>query len=156
MHPTSMHNDTDEGDEVRENSGNDEFEESDDMLQEDNMQVAAQDLEDDTDQVKNVQANNEYVELIDLHPDEFDNTNRINLTCVERISSEFNRLTHIATNGLKMGDTFQSKVELLQAISKLSIPCGVSFVLVKTNRTCYIAVCASIVEGDNICKDVYL
>ena len=32
------------------------------------MQVAVQDLEDDTDQVENVQANNEYVKPVDQHP----------------------------------------------------------------------------------------
>ena len=40
MHPTPMHNDTDEGDEaVQENSDDDESAESDDVLQENSMQV---------------------------------------------------------------------------------------------------------------------
>ena len=53
-----MHNDTDENDAVQENSDYDEFEESDDLLQEDNMQIAAQNTKDDTDHVENVHANN--------------------------------------------------------------------------------------------------
>jgi len=73
MHPTQMHSDTDEGvDAVQENSDYNESEECDDVLQEDSMQNAAQDLKDDTDQVENCQANNEYAELIDPHPDEFE------------------------------------------------------------------------------------
>ena len=37
----------------------------------------------------------------------------------------------------------------------MSIKCGVSFTPVKTNKTCYTAVCASNIEGNNVGKDVY-
>ena len=81
--------DTDKGDdEVYENSDHDEAEKSDDVLQKDNMQVAVQDLKDDTDQVEDVQANNEYVEHIDPHFDEFEDDDRVNLTHVEHITSQ--------------------------------------------------------------------
>jgi len=74
---------------------------------------------------------------------------------VEHISSEFNRLiAPIATNDLKVGDIFESKVELLQEITKWSIARGVSFVPMKTNRICYIVVCASIIEGYNVGRNV--
>ena len=54
MHLTPMHNDTDKGDDkVNENIDNDESKYNDDVLQEDSMQVAAQDHEDDTDQCPN-------------------------------------------------------------------------------------------------------
>ena len=54
-----MHNDTNEGDdEVQKNSDNDESKESNDVRQEDSMQVAAHDFEYDTDQVEDVRANN--------------------------------------------------------------------------------------------------
>ena len=46
---------------------------SDDVLQENSMLVAAQDLEDNPDQVEDVQANNEYVDPKDPHSDEFEN-----------------------------------------------------------------------------------
>ena len=59
------------------------------------------------------------------------------------------------TEDLKAGDIFESKVKLLQVITKWSIKHGVSFTLVKTNRTCYTTVCASIKEGDNFCISVY-
>ena len=63
-------------------------EESDDVLQEDSMQVATQDL--DTDQVENVQANNEYLEPIDSHPDKLEDDDWVNSTHVEHITSKFN------------------------------------------------------------------
>ena len=65
-------------------------EESDDVLQEDRMQVATQDLEYDTNHVENVQANNEYVEPIDSHPDKLKDDDWANLTHVEHITSKFN------------------------------------------------------------------
>ena len=50
MDPTPIHIDTDEGnDTVQKNNDDDESDESDDVLQENRMQLAAQDLEDDTD-----------------------------------------------------------------------------------------------------------
>jgi len=57
-----------------------------------------------------------------------------------------------ATDDLKVGDIFQSKVELLRTINEWSIEHGVSFMLAKANKTCYRAICATIVEGDNIGK----
>jgi len=75
---------------VQENSEEDESEESDDVLQEDRMQVATQDLEYDTNHVENVQANNEYVEPIDSHPDKLKDDDWANLTHVEHITSKFN------------------------------------------------------------------
>ena len=67
------------------------------------MQVAAQDLEDDTDHVEDVQAN-KYVEPIDPHPDEFEDDDWINSIRVGHISSKFNRLTTpTVTDDLKVG-----------------------------------------------------
>ena len=63
------------------------------MLQENSMQVAAQDFEDDTNQVKDLQANNEYVETEDLHPDESKNDGWINSIYAKNITSEFNKST---------------------------------------------------------------
>ena len=68
-------------------------ENNDDVLQQNNMQVAAQDLEDDTNKVEDVHANNEYVEPIVSHPDEFGDDDWENSTRVEHITSEFNRST---------------------------------------------------------------
>ena len=113
------------------------------------------DLEDDTDQVKDVQANNEYVELEDLHPNEFEDDDWVNSTRVENITSEFNKpTTPTATEDLKVNDIFASKVKLLQAITEWSIKHGVSFEPMKCNKTCYTAVCASIIEDDNVGRDV--
>ena len=92
MHPTSMHSDTDDGvDEMNENNDDDEFTDSDDVLQENSIKLH-QDLEDDNDQVENVHANNEYVKPIDSHPDEFEDDDWVNSTRVEHISSKFSRL----------------------------------------------------------------
>ena len=63
------------------------------MLQENNMQVAAQDLEDETDQVEDGYANNEYVESKDSHPDEFEDDSWVNQTYVKNITSELNKST---------------------------------------------------------------
>ena len=77
-----------------------------------------------------MQANNEYVEPIDLHPDELEGDDWVNSTCVEHITSEFNRSSiPTGTGDLKMGDLFESKVKLLQAITEWSIQHGVPFVL---------------------------
>jgi len=64
MHPTSMHNDTDDGDNVvqENNDDDDDSYEGDNVLKENNMQVAAQCVEDDTEQAKDAYANNEYIE----------------------------------------------------------------------------------------------
>jgi len=65
-----------------------------------------------------VQANNEYIEPINPHPDEFENADLINSTCVEYMSSDSNRLTTPnATDDLNVRDIFKSKVELQQAIN---------------------------------------
>jgi len=47
---------------VQKNNNDVDSDESDDLPQEDNMYVASQHLEDDTDQVADVHANNEYIE----------------------------------------------------------------------------------------------
>ena len=74
MHPTLMHNDSDESDNVvqENNYDDDDSNKGDNVLQENSMQVAAQCLEDDTDQVKNDYANNEYVEPEISHPHLFE------------------------------------------------------------------------------------
>ena len=57
MHPTPMHNDTNEGDdEVQVDSDDDKPKESDDALWEDIMQVARQYLEDNTEHVEDVRS----------------------------------------------------------------------------------------------------
>ena len=75
---------------MQENSDEDESNESDDLLQENNMQVAAQDLEDDTYRGEDVHANNKYVESIDFHHGEFEDDDWVNPTNVEHITFEFN------------------------------------------------------------------
>ena len=78
------------------------------------MQVAAQGVEDDTEQVEDVYANNEYVQPKALHPDESEDDCWVNLIYVENIITEFNRSTaSIATEDLKVGDIFESKIKLL-------------------------------------------
>ena len=56
MHPTPMHNDSDEGDNaVQENDNiDDDSDESDNVLQENNIKVATQYLEDDTKRLRKV------------------------------------------------------------------------------------------------------
>ena len=113
MHPTPMHNDTNEDDdEVQVDSDDDEPKESDDALWEDIMQVARQYLEDNTEHVEDVQVNNEYVKHIDPHPDESEDDDWVNLTRVKHISSEM--LTSPTTiDDLKVRDILESKVNLL-------------------------------------------
>jgi len=80
-----------------------------------------------------VQANNEYVEPINLHPDEFEDDDLIYLIRFGNITSEFNRsITPTATEDLKVGDIIKSKVKLLQIITEWSIKRGVPFAPVKT------------------------
>ena len=57
--------------------------------------------------------------------------------------------------GFENGNIFESKVKLLQAITKLSIKRGMSFASVKTNKSCYTTVCASIKEQDNVYRNVW-
>jgi len=45
---------------------------------------------DDTNHVENAQANNEYVEAIDSHPDKLEDDDWVNSTHVEHITSKFN------------------------------------------------------------------
>ena len=69
---------------------------------------------------------------------------------MKNITSKFNKsATSTATEDLKVGVIFESKVKLLQAITEWSIKHGVSFAPVKINRTCYTTVCTFIIEGDN-------
>ena len=92
MHPTKVQNDIDDGDdEVQKNSDDYESEESDNVLREDSMQLALQDLDYDNDEGGVVQANNEYVEPIDPHPDKLEGDDWVNSACVEHITSEFSR-----------------------------------------------------------------
>jgi len=84
------------------------------------MQVATQDL--DTDQVENVQANNEYVELTDPHFDKFEDDDWVTSTRVEHITYEFNRSkASTDTDDLKVGDIFDSKVKILKQLSNGSL-----------------------------------
>jgi len=76
---------------------------------------------------------------------------------VQSITSELNKsTTPTDTKNLKVGDIFESKVKLLQAITEWLIKREVSFTPVKTSKSCYKTVCASVIEGDNICRDVCL
>ena len=119
------------------------------------MQVAVQNLEYNTDQAENVHANNEYVELIDSHPDEFVDYDWVNLTHIEYITLEFNRFTTPAViEDLKVKNIFESKVKLMRAITEWFIKREVSSTPVKTNRSCYTAVCTFIIEDDNVGRDV--
>jgi len=119
MHLTSMHKDSDVGDnQVQENNdADDDFDVSDNILQDNIMQVAVQDVKDDTERVENAYTNSEYVMLEDPHPDEFQDNGWVNSTYVENITAEFNRCTTpIASEDLKIVDIFESKVKLFQAI----------------------------------------
>ena len=74
---------------------------------------------------------------------------------MENITAEFNRsIAPTATENLKVGDIFESKIKLLQAITKWSIKRGVPFTPVNTNKSYYIIVCASIKEKDNVGRNV--
>ena len=76
---------------------------------------------------------------------------------MENIWVEFNLSTvRIVTDDLKVGDIFETRVKLLEAITEWSIMCGVSFTQVNINKTNYTAVCASRIEGDNASRDVCL
>ena len=59
--PTSVHNESDDNDANAD----------DNVVQENSVQVAAEEDENNTKLVDNAYANNEYVELKDLYPDEF-------------------------------------------------------------------------------------
>ena len=138
---------------MQENSDEDESNESDDLLQENNMQVAAQDLEDDINRGEDVQANSKYVESIDFQHGEFEDDEGKSDKC-----GTYNFWVQYVTGteNLKVGDIFESKVKLLQVITEWFIQRGVSFSPVKTNRACYTIICTSIIEGDNESRDVCL
>ena len=90
------------------------------------MLFAAQGLEDDVDHV------NVGYEPEDLNPHEFENDAWVNSTYVKNITAEFNRyIAPTVANDLKMGDIFESKVKLLEAINEWSIIRGVLFTLLK-------------------------
>ena len=81
----------------------------------------------------------------------------VHSTCIENIRAEFNLSTvRTATDDLKVGDIFETKVKLLEVIIEWSIMRGVSFTQVKSNKTNYTVVCASRIEGDNAYRDVCL
>jgi len=89
---------------------------------ENSMQVAAQGLEDDDEEVQAGYANNEYVEPEDPHPDKLEGDGWVHSTCVENIRAEFNLSTvRTVTDDLKVGDIFQTKVKFLEAINEWSI-----------------------------------
>ena len=89
----------------------------------------------------------EYVEPEDPHPDELEGDGWVHSTCVENIRAEFNLSTvRPATDDWKVGDIFETKVKLLEAIIEWSIMRGVSFTRVKSNKTNYTTVCPSRVE----------
>jgi len=58
------------------------------VLQENSMQVVVQDLEDNTNQVEDMHANNEYVESEDPHSNESEDDDWVNSTRVENITSD--------------------------------------------------------------------
>jgi len=63
-------------------------------------------------------ANNEYVEPEDPHPDELEGDGWVHSICVKNIRAEFNLSTlRTATDDLKVGDIFETKVKLLEAIA---------------------------------------
>ena len=66
--------------------------------------------------------NNEYVELQNSYPDEFEGEDKVVMTVVENINVEHTRCAPSnSMNDLKVGDIFESKVKLLQAFSERSI-----------------------------------
>ena len=137
-----MHNDTDERDNVVQENNDDESVESDNMLQENNMQVAAQSLKDNIDQVENGYASNEYVELGDLHPNKFEYDGWVNLTYAKNITSKFNRFTTpTAIEDLKVEDIFESKLKLLQAITEWTIKREVSLHLQRPTNLLHSNLC---------------
>ena len=138
-----------------ENNNDGDLDAGEDVPQKNSMLFAAQGLEDDDDHVDDGYTNNEYVEPEDPNPDKFEDNAWVNLTYVENITAEFNKyITPNATENLKVGDIFESKVKLLKVITEWSIIHGVSFTSLKTNKTCYTTTCASIVDGDNTSRDV--
>ena len=81
------------------------------------MHVAAQDLEDETNQIEDVHANNNYIEPKNSHPDEFEDDDWVNSTYMENM-----RVTRLRMLGL--GD----RVGSLQRTTGLysSLYCGPS------------------------------
>jgi len=74
---------------------------------------------------------------------------------VENIRVEFNLSTiRTATDDLKVADVFKTKAKLLKITTEWSIMREVSFTQVKSNKTNYTKVCASIADGDNVSRDV--
>jgi len=100
-----------------------------------NMQVAARILEDDDEEVETGYANNEYVGPKNPHPDEFEGDDWVHSTYMENIRAEFNlSIARTVTDDLKVGDIFETKIKLLEAIIEWSLMCGVSFTQVKSNK----------------------
>ena len=72
---------------------------------ENSVQVAAQDLEDDDEEVEAGYTNNEYAKPEDLYPDKLEGDGWVHSTCVENIRAEFNLSTvRIVTGDLQVGD----------------------------------------------------
>jgi len=59
------------------------------------MQAAALGDKDDTKWVESENVNNEYVEIEDPHPDEFQDDGWVDSTYVKNITAEFNMLPHL-------------------------------------------------------------
>jgi len=113
MHPTLMHNDSDDGDNIvqENNDADDDSDGSDNVLKENSMQVAAQGVEDDIKQVEDAYANNEYAEPKDPHPSDFEDDGWVNSTYMKNITAEFNRFTiPTATDDLKVGIYLNQKL----------------------------------------------
>ena len=73
------------------------------------MLVATEGDENDTKWVDNAYINNEYVELEDLYPTEFQNDGWVDMTVIENISAKHNRFVPLATNDLKVGKYLSRK-----------------------------------------------
>ena len=117
------------GDNALYENNDDDPDAGEDVPQKNSMLFAEQGLEDD-DHADDGYTNNEYVEPEDLNPDEFEDDAWVNSTYVKNITAGFNRYTSpTATEDLKVGDIFELKVKLLQAITEWSIKRGVSFML---------------------------
>ena len=99
--------------------------------------------------------NNEYVELQNSYPDEFEGEDWVYMTGVENINAKQTRYAPAnSTDDLKVSAIFESKVKLRQALSKWSIIRSVSFKfkLVKMNKKCYTIICdTDDAGGGNTC-----
>ena len=99
------------------------------------MHIVAEGDENDTKWVDNIYVNNEYAKLQDPYRDKFEGADWVDMIVVENIDIEHTRCASAnSTDDLKVGDMFESKVKLLQALSEWSIIQSVLFKPVKTNK----------------------